>query len=125
MPIIEVRALPQNPPADVPRVLGTLCEKVAEALSCEPDHVWATWETIPDGHYVEGTTDAATQPEGTHPPLVRALIYQGWDLGAVRSMLDAIATSLEESLGIEPGNVFIRLEEMQAGTVHAGGKVLE
>ena len=125
MPIIHVQALPQDPPVDVPRVLGALCESVAAALSCEPDHVWATWDTIPDGHYVEGVTDAALQPKDTHPPLVRVLIYQGWDLGAVRAMLEATANSLADALGIEPGNVFVRLDEMAAGTVYAGGKVLK
>lgn len=125
MPILEVRALPPPVPERVPEILQQLCRATADALQCDRDGVWATWETIAPGRYVEGDRPASTQPAGTHPPLVRVLLFEGRPPSLVRAMLGSIARTLAASLGIEEGNVFVHVEILAAGTVHAGGDVLE
>ena len=124
MPIAEVRALPQVPPVDVPAVLGRVCTDLAEAIGAtSPRQVWATWQTLPDGHYVEGPDDAERQPRETHPPLVRILALEGRDARTVRTMLRTVAETLGRELDVEPDNVFVRYEEMASGTVLTGGDI--
>jgi hypothetical protein len=125
LPILEVVALPQEPPVDVPAVLGELCGAVAAAADCPERQVFATWRTIPDGHYVEGRVDAATQPRDTHPPLVRLQALRGRSPETIRAMLAAAAQVLGSSLEIDQANVFIHYEELLPGRTHAGGSILE
>jgi hypothetical protein len=124
MPVLEVRALPQDPPVDVPAVLGRLCSAVAHAAGCPERQVWATWHTLPDGAYVEGRNDAERQPHETHPPLVRVLALAGRSPENVAAVLQAAGSSLAGSLGLEPGNVFVHYDEIPSGRVLAGGRIL-
>jgi len=125
MPILEVRAVPPEQPDEIPEALSALCAAVAGALGCEERAVWATWQSIPAGHYVEGGVPAVRQPFDTHPPLVRVLLFEGRPPATIRALLEAAAAALAAALGIEPGNVFVHVEEMGAGTVHSGGNILE
>jgi phenylpyruvate tautomerase PptA (4-oxalocrotonate tautomerase family) len=125
MPILEVRAVAPQHPEEIPDVLSQLCAAVAGALGCEERSVWATWQSLPVGQYVEGGVLASRQPFDTHPPLLRVLLFEGRPAATVRAMLEAAAAVLAAALGVEPGNVFVHVEEMRRGAVHSGGNILE
>ncbi|MEZ5064088.1 MAG: hypothetical protein R3B81_05100 [bacterium] len=124
MPVLEVRALTQHPPIDVPAVLADLCTAVAEADGCPAHQVWATWHALRDGFYVEGTRTATVQPRETHPPLVRVMASAGRDPDRVAAILRAAAGSLSKSLSLDPGNVFVHYEELPAGQVWSNGDLI-
>jgi hypothetical protein len=125
VPVLEVTALPQDPPVDVPAVLGDLCGAVARAAGCPERQVWAIWRTVVDGHYVEGPIDAESQPASSHPPLVRVQALRGRSPEVIRAMLRAAAESLAASLDIDPDNVFVHYEEILPGRVLSGGRILD
>jgi phenylpyruvate tautomerase PptA (4-oxalocrotonate tautomerase family) len=125
MPIVEIRALPQKPSADVPYVLERVCTELAAAVGIPEKQIWATWEVIEERHYVEGRNDMPDQPPTTHPPLVRILAYQGRSEDTIRTMLETVARSVTDALGLEEGNAFVVYEELKAGRVYSAGDVLD
>jgi phenylpyruvate tautomerase PptA (4-oxalocrotonate tautomerase family) len=125
VPVVEIRALPQKPPADVPWVLEKVCVELAAVLGIPEKRVWATWQTIESRHYVEGRDDVPDQSPGSHPPLVRVQSLEGRPPETVRRMLETVARSVEQALGLEAGNVMVVHEELRAGRVWSGGAILE
>ncbi|MFN8177590.1 MAG: hypothetical protein U0167_06670 [bacterium] len=123
MPIVEIRALPQAPAVDVSAVLARVCEDLAGVLECPPRHVWATWESLPPGTFVEASVPAAVQPRDTHAPMVRILAMEGRSPEMIRKMLETVCGSLAATLEIDADNVFARYEELRAGQVAWGGRV--
>jgi phenylpyruvate tautomerase PptA (4-oxalocrotonate tautomerase family) len=122
MPVIQIRALPQREGVDVKKALAALCAAVAEVYGCESAHVWATWQCIEPGRYVEGGSGAGLQPEDTHPPIVDILCFEGRSPELIESLLERAAEVLSRELGI-PGNVFITYTEARSGRVFTGGGV--
>ncbi len=45
MPIVRIRALPQQDGVDVDLALAAVTRALAELLGDEPRRTWATWET--------------------------------------------------------------------------------
>jgi hypothetical protein len=119
MPVLHVRALPQKDPDRVGRALEAACVAIAQAYGCRPEHVWATWEEIRPGRYVEGGSAARTQPDDTHPPIAQLICLEGKSAEEIERVLVAGARALAEALGI-PGNVFMTYVEAASGTVVAG-----
>jgi phenylpyruvate tautomerase PptA (4-oxalocrotonate tautomerase family) len=125
VPVVEIRALPQKPPVDVPHVLSRVCTDLAAALDVPEKKVWATWQSLEERHYVEGREDAPDQASGTHPPLVRVQAFEGRSEETIRKMLDTVAASVSAALGVEPGNVMVVYEELRSGRVWSGGGILD
>lgn len=123
MPIVEIRALPQDPSVKIDAVLARVCTDLAKAVGCPERQVWATWETLPAGTYVEATDPRSTQPRDTHPPMARVLALEGRDAPCIASMLESVSRSLAAMLPIDEDNVFVRYEELRRGRVAWGGKV--
>ena len=123
MPVIKITAMPQKDESTIPGVLTGLCLAAARVLGCPPRTVWATWETLKEGHYVEADSAAAVQPRDTHPPLVVVLLKEGRPPDVREHLLSAIAFELCRGLGIEEGNAFITLRELKSGDVYTGGGV--
>jgi phenylpyruvate tautomerase PptA (4-oxalocrotonate tautomerase family) len=124
VPVIEIRALPQPDGVDLGTVLGGVCQAVAAVLGEPASGTWATWETLAPGRYSEGGDAPALQPPSTHPPVVRVSGYQGKAPHLIEEILTTVAQALADGLGLESGNVFVRYEELAAGRVFAGGRVL-
>ena len=59
MPVFEIRALKQKSGFDPVPVMKRLCSRVAQVMKVDPSHVWATWEEIKPGWYVEGKVGGA------------------------------------------------------------------
>jgi phenylpyruvate tautomerase PptA (4-oxalocrotonate tautomerase family) len=119
VPLIEIRALPQPARVDVGRVLEAVTHGVAAVLGEEPRGTWATWEEIPFEHYSEGGVTVAEQPASTHPPLVR-VAGGGRPAELVGRILDTVSEIMTRELGIEPGNAFVRYEELAPERLRLG-----
>lgn len=123
MPILHVRALPQKDPARVPAALRATCVAIARAYGCKPEQVWATWEEVPPGYYVEGETSATTQSLHTHPPIAQLTCFEGKRADQIEEVLLVGARTLADQLGI-PNNIFMTYVEMGPGRVVAGDGIV-
>lgn len=123
MPVIEIRALPQPAGVEVEAVLGAVTQGLAALLGEEPRGTWATWEELAPGRYSEGGDAPTVQPRATHPPLVRIVAFEGRSPALVAALLERVAAILARELALEPGNVFVRYEEVRSGHLFTGGDV--
>jgi phenylpyruvate tautomerase PptA (4-oxalocrotonate tautomerase family) len=123
MPVLHVRALPQTHPERIENVLKETCMAIAEAYGCEPEQVWATWEEIKPGYYVEGRNSAPTQPDNTHPPIAQLICFEGKSANQIEKVLLVAAKILSEGLGI-PNNIFMTYVEASSGRVIAGDGIV-
>lgn len=123
MPILQVRALPQGDKSRVQPALKATCLAIADAYGCEAKHVWATWQEIDPGFYIEGEAAADTQPSGTHPPIVELLCFEGKDDATIEKTLITAAKTLSDKLEI-PDNIFVNYTEAKSGRVVAGNGIV-
>jgi hypothetical protein len=123
MPVVQIRALPQQEGVDVEAALVAVSHAVAFVLGEEPRGTWATWETIDAGCYVEGAEAPAVQPRGTHPPLVSVRAFEGRSPELVERILLALAETLAAALDLEAGNVFAAYDELGSGRLYTGGAI--
>ena len=123
MPVLQIKALPQKDPSRVQAAMKATCRAIAEVYPCTTQQVWATWETIEPGHYVEGDTAADEQPMGSHPPIARLVCFEGKSPQEIEQILTVAAKALAGSLGI-PGNIFMDYYECMSGRVIAGDGIV-
>jgi hypothetical protein len=123
MPILHIRALPQKDPSRVQPALKKTCVAIAEAYGCKSEQVWATWEEIKSGLYVEGENPADTQPSDSHPPVAQLTCFEGKSAVEIENILTAAASTLSESLGI-PNNIFMTYHEAKSRQVVAGNGIV-
>ena len=124
MPILDVTALPQPDHVDIGRVEAALIQAVAAEFDEEPSGTWVVWRALEPGRYAENGDAPALQPASTHPPLVRVIAYEGRSPEIVARVLVAVAETLVRELGLASGNAFVMWDELQAGRVYTGGRVL-
>lgn len=123
MPVIQIRALPQKSFVSIETTLKRLCAEVAPCLGTKPQSVFATFTPVDFAHYVEGDKKAASQPEGTHPPIIDVIAFEGRTPEQIESALVTIAKVICESFKLAPGNVFITYHEGKSGQIYTGGSV--
>jgi hypothetical protein len=123
MPVLIVKALPQLNPKMIPPALKKTCIAIAREYGCEPTQVWATWEEIKPGMYVEGDREAAVQPQSSHPPIAELICFEGKSSDIIEKVLLAGARTLAGELGI-PENIFITYREVLSGRVVSGNGVI-
>jgi hypothetical protein len=123
MPVIQINALPQKPGVDPQAVMKSLCRSLAAVMGLKEKQIWATWETIQPGMFVEGSVAALVQPEATHPPVVNLIAFEGRPKELINRMLECVAQTLSEGLGIERGNVFLTYTEATSGRLYTGGEI--
>lgn len=124
MPVIEIKALPQQPKKDVQAVLRKITSAVAEEMKLPPRRIWALWQDLEPHHYVEGDVAVGTQPQATHPPIVTLKMFQGRPPELIERVLQLIGDTLSEALHLEPGNVFLTYHEIEPGRLYTGGQVV-
>lgn len=125
MPVLEVRALPQQPGVDPHGALRRVCNALAAALGERPEGTWGTWVELPAGAYAEGGNAPALQPHDTHPPIVRLFAFEGKSPEVIERMLTVVADTLADALQVGPGNVFVIYDEGRSGRVYSGGNVIK
>ncbi len=123
MPILHIKSLPQKDPSIVTSALKKTVLAISECYDCEPKHVWATWEVLEPGHYLEGEHEVLEQPRSTHPPICELTCFEGSSDLEIEKLLEITATTLSRALGIE-GNIFITYKEAKSGKVIAGDGVV-
>jgi hypothetical protein len=123
MPVLQVRGLPQKNPERVQKALKAACLAIAGEYGCEVGQVWATWQEIQPGHYVEGDRDASMQPAQSHPPIASLLCFEGKESEVISRVLLSAGRALSEELGI-PDNIFITYEEAKSGRVISGNGIV-
>lgn len=123
MPILQVRALPQKNPVRIPQALKKATAAIAAAYGCPPSQVWATWQELRPGWYVEGSQSANLQPNATHPPIAELICFEGKPQEVIEKTLTAAATALAEGLATGK-NIFVSYQELKSGQVIAGDGIL-
>ena len=122
MPIVQVTALRQRVGVDLDVVSRAIVLAVSRECCEDASGTWVTWQPLAPGGYREGEDDAPLeQPSATHPPIVRVNAFEGRAPDVVARVLSAVAGTVVHELGLEPGNVFVVWDELQAGRVHTGG----
>ncbi|MCB0356818.1 MAG: hypothetical protein KDD40_07410 [Bdellovibrionales bacterium] len=123
MQILEVKALPQKDPTRIKSALKKTAVAISEVYGCKPEQVWATWEEIRPGWYVEGENEVNVQPKDTHPPIAQLTCFEGRNGEQIEELLKVAAKVLSESLGI-PENIFMTYHEAKSGQVIAGNGII-
>lgn len=123
MPVIAIRALPQEEWVDVSEVIRAVSVRVADVMGIAPQRVWTTWTTIEPGNYCEGDDARGTQPNASHPPIADIVSFEGRDDETIERVLEAIADTLAERLALAQGAPFVTYTEAQKGRVYTGGSV--
>ena len=123
MPIFEIKALPQKKDIDPQVVMKKLCQEIAALMKLSENQVWAIWEPILPGHYVEGGNSAELQPESTHPPIVNLISFEGRPEQLMERVIVKTAEVLSRELKLENGNVYVQFSETRSGRTFVGGEL--
>ena len=124
MPFIHVKSLPFDEPRDVRAVLESLTRDFAESTSIEQEHVTATWEFLPEGHYAVAGSAALRQPQASHPVLVELVAPDFNSPEDVETMLETVALSISKRAKVQKGNIFISYRGVGSGTAFDRGEIV-
>lgn len=123
MPFIHVKSLPFSTFFDASAALEGVTRDFAKATGIRLEHVTATWEFLPPGHYAVAGKAVSRQPRGSHPLLVDLLVPDFNSGARVRRMLGAVAASIAKRANVPPANIFINVQQARSGMVFDGGKI--
>ena len=123
MPVLHVRALPQVDPSLVKPALKKTCLAIADICRCPPGQVWATWEEIRPGWYVEGTKSGTRQTLLTHPPICQLIGFEGKTSVEIEEILLVASKTLSAALNIGD-NIYMTYLECKTGQVIAGNGIV-
>jgi phenylpyruvate tautomerase PptA (4-oxalocrotonate tautomerase family) len=96
MPFIHVRSLPFKPALEVNAVVEGVTKDFARGTGIGLEHVMATWEFLPSGHYAVAGKASSHQPEESHPVLVDLLSPAFNSAEEIEKMLRTVATSISK-----------------------------
>jgi hypothetical protein len=123
MPFIHIKSLPFDRPLNVTSVLEGLAKDFAKGTRIALEHVTATWEFLPAGHYVVAGRAESHQPESSHPVLVDLLSPDFNSPEKVEKMLQVVASSISKRAKVPINNIFINHRRAQSGMVFDSGEV--
>jgi hypothetical protein len=123
MPFIHVKSLPFDRAFDVSSVLAGLTEDFAQGTAIALEHVTATWEFLPAGHYVVAGKAQRYQAENSHPVLVDLLSPDFNPARKIEKMLGVVAASISSRANIPIDNIFIHHRRAQSGMVFDAGEI--
>jgi hypothetical protein len=124
MPLLQIKALPQKDPSKISQALKETCVAIARAYGCEESNVWATWEEIQPGFYVEGRQGADLQLPNSHPPIAELHCFEGKkNAKEIEELLLVASKTLSQALGMTD-NIFISYRELRSGQVISGNGVV-
>jgi len=121
MPVISIRALPQNE-VDATRASSKIGAAIAEAAGVPPTEIWVVWTDIPAGRYVIADAAPAVQPADTHPPLVEISATSGRSVEVAEAMMRAAARAVGAELHIPPENVRVLYQEIPPRRLFSRGR---
>jgi len=123
MPFIHVKSLPFVAPFNVASVLEGLTKDFAEGVGVGLEHVTATWEFLPAGHYAVGGKAASNQPDKSHPVLVDLLSPDFNAPDKIEKMLLVVASSISKRVKIPISTIFINHRQAHSGMVFDAGEI--
>ncbi len=123
MPVLHVRALPQKDPSLIKPALKKTCLAIADIYRCPPEQVWATWEEIRPGWYIEGSKSATMQPPLSHPAIAELICFEGKSPVEIEEILLVASKTLSAALG-SGDNIYMTYREVNSGRVIAGNGIL-
>ena len=123
MPVIQVKALPQDPPLDLAEVLPKISADFAAYAGVAEQFVSLTWTWLQPGHYLCAGQPAQTQPATSHPLLVELLVPDFHRPDQSSRLLRVLAGVLAEHTGVAVRNIFIELRLARAGQAFDDGGV--
>jgi hypothetical protein len=123
MPFIHIKSLPFDRALNVTSVLEGLAKDFAKGTGVGLEHVTATWEFLPTGHYVVAGKAESHQPENSHPVLVDLLSPDCNSPEKVEKMLHVVASSISKRAKIPISNIFINHRQARSGMVFDAGEV--
>jgi hypothetical protein len=123
MPVFEIKALPQKSGVLPQVALKKLCCEIATLMQISESQVWATWQTIEPGLYVEGGVAAELQPDKTHPPIVNLIAFEGRPQALMEKVVERAAEILSSELQLGQGNIYMHLTETLSGRTYTGGQL--
>ena len=124
MPFIHVKSLPFEEPCDMRTVLEGVTRDFAKSTGIEVEHVMATWEFLPEGHYAVAGVAALYQLQASHPVLVELVAPDFNSPEDVENMLKAAALSISKRVKVEMSNIFIIYRGVGSGTVFDKGEIV-
>ena len=120
MPVLRIHGL-RTDNLDVPTLLRTCSEGIAEAFACPVEQCWALFVEVADGEYFEG--GVYRTKTGSHSPVAVLSSYQGREASQVSQALRNVAEAVTSAYGFDRGDVFVEFRELAAGQVVTGGDV--
>lgn len=124
MPFIHIKSLPFEKSFKVTSVLEGLTKDFAKGTSIGLEHVTATWEFLPSGHYAVAGKTVSHQPQDSHPVLVDLLSPDFNGPVKVEKMLKVIAASISKRARIPIENIFINHRQAHSGMVFDAGEIV-
>jgi phenylpyruvate tautomerase PptA (4-oxalocrotonate tautomerase family) len=124
MPFIHLKSLPFSTYFDAASALEGVTRDVAKETGIGLEHVTATWDFLPPGHYAVAGRAVSRQPRGSHPILVEVLVPDFNSAAKVRKMLHAVASSISRRAKVPVANVFINLRQARSGMVFDAGEIV-
>ena len=123
MPFIHIKSLPFARTFSVASVLEGLTKDFSKGTSIGIEHVTATWEFLPAGHYAVAGKAESTQPENSHPVLVDLLSPDFNSQEKIERMLEVTAASISKRANIPIKNIFINHRQAHSGMVFDAGEI--
>jgi len=124
MPFIHVKSLPFNSFFDASAALEGVTRDFAMETGIGLEHVTATWEFLPPGHYAVAGKAVSRQPRGSHPILVDLLVPDINSGDKVKKMLGAVASSISKRAKVPVTNIFVNLRHAGSGMVFDAGEIV-
>lgn len=125
MPFIHVKSLPFDRFFDASAALEGITRDFAKETGMGLEHVTATWEFLPPGHYAVAGKAASRQPRGSHPILVDLLAPDFNSDANIGKMLAAVASSVSKRAKVPVTNVFINHRPARSGMVFDAGEIVQ
>jgi phenylpyruvate tautomerase PptA (4-oxalocrotonate tautomerase family) len=125
MPFIHVKSLPFDPPLNIIALVEGITKDFAEGADIALEHVTATWELFPIGHYAVAGKTVSHQPKVSHPVLVDVLTPDFNKSSEVEKMLRVVASSISTRANVPIKNIFINHRYAHSGMVFDAGEIVK
>lgn len=124
MPFIHIKSLPISDDNDSSAALKQIARRFSQQTGIEQRHVTVTWQFFRPQHYVCGDASGHRFDPQRHQILVDLVVPDFNDSTAVETMMQSIASALEENLQLPQACVFINTRYAASGMVMDAGKIV-
>lgn len=124
MPFIHVKSLPLELTIEMPALVQDLTKDFAKGTGVGLEHITATWEFLPPGHYAVAGKTCTQQPATSHPVLVDLLSPDFNSPAQIENMLRVVAASIAKRAQVPLNNIFINHRQAHSGAVLDAGEVV-